>query len=38
MITVLKPNATAEQKEHLIKWLRAQGLDVHTSEIGRAHV
>ena len=32
MITVLKPNATAEQKEHLIKWLRAQGLDVHTSE------
>ena len=32
MITVLKPNATPEQKEHLIKWLRAQGLDVHTSE------
>ncbi len=32
MITVLKRNATTEQKEHLISWLRAQGLDVHISE------
>ena len=32
MITVLKRNATAEQKEHLISWLKAQGLDVHISE------
>ncbi|MBR3991475.1 MAG: 3-deoxy-7-phosphoheptulonate synthase [Clostridia bacterium] len=32
MITVLKRNATAEQKEHLIGWLKAQGLDVHISE------
>ena len=32
MITVLKHNATPEQKDHLIKWLRAQGLDVHISE------
>ncbi len=32
MITVLKRNATAEQKEHLIKWLKSQGLDVHISE------
>ena len=32
MITVLKRNATAEQKEHLINWLKGQGLDVHISE------
>ena len=32
MIAVLKANATVEQKEHLIHWLKAQGLDVHISE------
>ena len=32
MIAVLKPNATAEQREHLVGWLKAQGLDVHISE------
>lgn len=32
MIAVLKANATYEQKEHLISWLKAQGLDVHISE------
>lgn len=32
MITVLKPNATLEQREHLVEWLKAQGLDVHISE------
>lgn len=32
MITVLKPTATAEQRQHLITWLKGQGLDVHISE------
>ena len=32
MIAVLKANATAQQKEHLIHWLKSQGLDVHISE------
>ena len=32
MITVLKPNATEDQKNHLISWLKAQGLGVHTYE------
>ena len=32
MITVLKPNATDEQKKHLIHWLEAQGIKVHISE------
>ena len=32
MIAVLKANATAQQKEHLINWLKVQGLDVHISE------
>ena len=32
MITVLKPTATAEQRQHLITWLKGQGLEVHISE------
>ncbi|MGN1002534.1 MAG: 3-deoxy-7-phosphoheptulonate synthase [Oscillospiraceae bacterium] len=32
MITVLKANTSQEQREHLINWLKAQGLDVHISE------
>ena len=32
MIAVLKPNATKEQRDHLIEWLRSQDLDVHISE------
>ena len=32
MIAVLKHNATTEQKDHLISWLKGQGLDVHISE------
>ena len=32
MITVLKGSATAEQRENLIRWLRAQNVDVHISE------
>ena len=32
MIAVLKPNATIEQRNHLIDWLKGQGLDVHISE------
>lgn len=32
MITVLKSSATAEQRNHLIDWLKGQGLDVHISE------
>ena len=31
MITVLKQGTTQAQMEHLIAWLRAQGLDVHIS-------
>ena len=32
MITVLKPTATTEQRQHLIAWLKGQGLEVHISE------
>ncbi len=32
MITILKGNATAEQRDKLIKWFEAQGLRVHISE------
>ena len=32
MITVLKPTATKEQREHLINWLKGQNVDVHISE------
>ncbi len=32
MITVLKQGTTQAQMEHLIAWLRAQGLDVHISQ------
>ena len=32
MITVLKPNTTAEQRDKLIKWFEDQGLQVHVSE------
>lgn len=32
MIAVLKPNATREQREHLISWLERQELEVHISE------
>lgn len=32
MIAVLKPNVSQEQKDHLIGWLKGQGLDVHISE------
>ena len=32
MIAVLKPNATKEQREHLINWLTNQELEVHISE------
>ncbi len=32
MITVLKPTATDEQREHLIHWLEGQGLQVHVSK------
>ena len=32
MIAVLKPNATKEQREHLISWLEHQELEVHISE------
>ena len=32
MIAVLKPNATKEQRDHLITWLEKQSLDVHISE------
>ena len=31
MITVLRQGTTQAQMEHLIAWLRAQGLDVHIS-------
>lgn len=32
MITVLKPNVTAEQRDHLIDWLEKQKVQVHISE------
>ena len=32
MIAILKPNTTPEQREHLISWLKGQGLIVHISE------
>lgn len=32
MIAVLRNNVSAEQKNHLINWLKGQGLDVHISE------
>ncbi len=32
MIAVLRNNVSAEQKNHLINWLKAQSLDVHISE------
>ncbi len=32
MITVLKPNTTAEQRDHLIHWLEGQSVQVHVSE------
>ncbi len=32
MIAVLRNNVSAEQKNHLINWLKAQNLDVHISE------
>ena len=32
MIAVWKPNATKEQREHLISWLERQELEVHISE------
>ena len=31
MITVLKRNATEEQRNNLIKWLEDQGVSVHVS-------
>ncbi len=36
MIAVLKQNATKDQRDHLISWLKDQGLDVHISE-GKEH-
>ena len=32
MIAVLKPQVSQDQKDHLIGWLKSQGLDVHISE------
>ncbi len=32
MITVLKPNTTDEQRDHLIHWLETQGVQVHVSQ------
>jgi len=32
MIAILKPKTTAEQRDHLISWLKGQGLIVHISE------
>ena len=32
MITVLKPNTTAEQRDHLIHWLEGQNVQVHISQ------
>ncbi len=32
MITVLKPNTTEEQRDHLIHWMESQGVQVHVSQ------
>lgn len=32
MITILKENATIQQRENLIRWFESQGLNVHVSE------
>ena len=32
MIAVLRNSVSKEQKDHLINWLKGQGLDVHISE------
>lgn len=32
MITILKENATVQQRENLIRWFESQGLNVHVSE------
>ena len=32
MIAVVKNSATKEQKEHLINWIKGQGIEVHISE------
>lgn len=32
MIAVIKPSATAEQRDNLVEWIRGQGIDVHISE------
>ncbi len=32
MITVLKPNTTPDQQEHLIHWMEGQGVQVHISQ------
>lgn len=32
MIAVIRKNATAEQKDHLVGWIRSQGIEVHISE------
>lgn len=32
MITVLKPNTTKEQRDHLIEWFKGRGLGVYVSE------
>ena len=31
MITVLKPNTTIEQRDHLISWFEKQNIEVHIS-------
>lgn len=31
MIAVLKPDTTEDQRDHLIEWLKGQGVDVHIS-------
>ena len=33
MIAVVKSNATREQKDNLINWLKSQNLEVHISEV-----
>lgn len=32
MIVVLKPSTPADRREHLLRWLRAQGVDTHVTE------
>lgn len=32
MIAVIKKNATQEQKNHLMNWIRSQGIELHVSE------